>query len=259
MSKEKDLGIQHILSSKNIPIFGIASIGTYKQPQADEFSPLFLLPNSKSLLCYGIPIPRGIIHAGFNNTLLYWRFCSMTYRRLDTVANLLCVHLEEEGFISTPIYSCYPWKVKNRKFWGLVPLVYWAEQAGVGKLTKCGLLGHKKYGTRLLMGGVITTREFSPTKNIQQDICPSECDECINACPAKAIDSSGKVDHNLCIRYANSNPLMTQLLKNNEIREQFDFETIMNTVGVEDHSEYRCFTCLKVCPLNKVGFKLTNS
>lgn len=250
MNHEKLLGIQHILNTFGIPIFGIASVGTQKLSQANEFSPSTQLLNSKSLICYGIPIPRGIIHAGSNDTLLYWRFCSMTYRRLDDIANFLCLHLEEEGFISTPIYSCYPWKIMNRKFWGLIPLVFWAEQAGIGKLTKCGLLGNKKYGTRLLLGGIITTREFFPSKIVQEDICPSECFECINVCPVKAIGNSGKVDHNLCIRYANSNPLMTQLLKNKNMQEQRNFETIMNTVGVEDHSAYHCFECLKVCPLN---------
>ena len=39
-------------------------------------------------------------------------------------------------------------------------------------------------------------------------------------------------------------------MKDKELRKTLDFETIMNTVGIEDHSSYLCLECLKACPLN---------
>lgn len=34
------------------------------------------------------------------------------------------------------------------------------------------------------------------------------------------------------------------------VPEDFFPETIVNTVGVDDHGTYSCNECLKVCPLN---------
>ncbi len=251
MSDNDPSEIIEFLKRKDIDLIGFASITDSIPLVTEDFSPQKLLKSAQSIICFAVPIPRGVIYSDSNDTLLYWRYCGMTYRSLDALANTLCLHLEDNGHVSTPIYSCYPWKTVDREFWGLLPLVYWAERAGFGKLTKSGLLGHPEYGTRILLGGVITSKLLKPYKKIQEEICPNECFECINNCPVDAINKFGKVDHNLCIRNANTNPLMTHLLQDKEVRETVDFETIMNTVGVEDHSSYCCLECLKACPLNK--------
>jgi len=52
------------------------------------------------------------------------------------------------------------------------------------------------------------------------------------------------------MRTANKNPIMSLIMKDSELRKTFNFEDIMNTVGVDDHSTYECIECLKACPLN---------
>ncbi|MFX1283202.1 MAG: hypothetical protein ACFFB5_06080 [Promethearchaeota archaeon] len=239
--------ISKFLQQHGIHLIGFASTDNIVK----DFSPQKLLRNAKSVICYAVPIPRGVIYSEFNESLLYWRYCNMMYRSIDAITNSLCLFLENSGYISTPVYSCYPWKIIDREFRGLLPLVSWAEKAGLGKLTKSGLLGHPKYGTRILLGGLITSASLKPSKKIQGELCPIDCFECIDACPVRAINKTGKVDHNLCIRNGNTNPLMTHVLKDKELRRTVDFETIMNTVGIDDHSSYRCFECLRACPLNK--------
>lgn len=251
MKNTEDIDIAEFLNGKGINIIGFASISNKIPLISDDFSPQNLLKEAKSIVCYAVPIPKGVIYSDSNDTLLFWRYCGMGYRSIDAITNSLCVYLEDNGYVSTPIYSCYPWKVVDREFWGLVPLVYWAENAGLGMLTRSGLLGHPIYGTRILLGGIITSKLLKPSKKVQKEICSADCIECIDACPVKAINNSGKVNHNLCIRNANTNPLMAHLLKDTEVRKTVDFETIMNTVGIEDHSSYRCLECLKACPLNK--------
>ncbi len=243
--------IIEFLNRQEIHVIGFASVIDKIKSIVEDFSPQKLLRNAKSLICYAVPIPKGVIYSESNDILLYWRYCNMMYRSLDAITNSLCLYLEDNGYVSTPIYSCYPWRIVNREFWGLLPIVYWAEKAGLGKLTKSGLLGHPKYGTRILLGGLITSKLLKPSEKVQEEICPIDCFECIDACPVKAINRTGKVDHNLCIRNANLNPLMINLLKDKETRTAVDFETIMNTVGIDDHSSYHCLECLKVCPLNK--------
>jgi len=48
-----------------------------------------------------------------------------------------------------------------------------------------------------------------------------------------------------------ANPLMVHLLKDQKVKEKFSFETILNTVAVDDHGSYSYLQCLKACPLNK--------
>lgn len=237
--------VQQILNAE-VSLSGAASICSLPQVKT-QFSPQAVLKTSKSILCYGVPVPKGIIHADNYAHLLYWRFCNMAYRSLDMLSNKISLLLEQKGYITTPVYGCYPWKVVHREFYGCVSLVHWAEKAGLGKLTKCGLLGTPEYGTRLLLGGVLTTAELPPSQKNTEEICPSDCFQCIEACPANAIHKTGKIDHNTCIRHAHKNPLLHHILKEKE----FSFETIVNTVGVDDHGTYTCFECVRVCPLNK--------
>lgn len=251
MQKADDIQvkIRDLLNSKGISVMGISSIGPL--PRVPErFTPQALLKEAKSIVCYGLPIPRGIVFAQNNDLDLYWRYTNMAYRLLDATSNQLCLVLEEKGASAIPVYGCFPWKVVNSKFWGLLPLVYWAEQAGLGKLTKCGLLASPKYGTRILLGGVVTTLNLEPTGKLDGELCPADCFDCIEACPVNAIEKTGKVDHNKCLRCSTSNPLLAHLAKDPGTKEKFSFETILNTVGIDDHASYRCFKCLKVCPLN---------
>lgn len=242
--------IRDLLHNEGVPIFGVSAVKQLDRVPQD-FSPEALLPDARSVIIYGIPIPKGIMYAQDNALALYWRYVNMSYRNLDLISHGLCLSLEEKGNSATPIYSCFPWKVVNREFWGPLPLGYWGEEAGVGRMAKCGLLVALHYGTRILLGGVITTQDLEPDEKLSEELCPSDCFICIEACPVNAIQRSGKVDHNLCSRHSGSTPLMNILLKDQSVRQNFSFETLLNTTGVDDHSMYTCFECLKACPLNK--------
>ena len=215
-------------------------------------SPQSLLENAKSVICYGIQIPKGIIYANTDHLALYWRYCNQEYRHLDLISHRLCNFIEAYESMAIPIYSCYPWKIKDREsFWGVLPLIYWAEEAGIGRLAKCGLLITPQYGTRILLGGIITTLNLEPDERLTDEICPSDCFKCIEICPINAITKTGKVDHNKCIRHSGANPLLALALKNPRIKQKFSFETLVNTTGVDDHGAYLCSECLKACPFNR--------
>jgi epoxyqueuosine reductase QueG len=249
LRKSVEVEIRDLLGRDGFPIFGVAAV-TKLSSLPVEFSLQNLLEGAKSIICYGVPIPKGIIYAKVSSLALYWRYCNMLYRTLDSVSNKVCIILEERGYPTVPVYGCYPWRIVNREFWGIAPLVYRAEQAGLGKL-KCGLLANPTYGTRILLGCAVTTMELEPSEKLSGEICPPECFECINACPVKAIEKTGKVNHGVCMSYANSNPLLAHLLGDKSWKEKFSFETLMNTVGVDDHSSYSCYECLKARSLNK--------
>jgi epoxyqueuosine reductase QueG len=248
MMTNNEENIKTFLNNEGILLTGIASV-QHLPGIPKEFTPSTILTDAQSVIVYAVPIPRGIVYADAYDTALYWRYCNMTYRYLDVVSCNLSIFLEDKGHTATPAYGCFPWKVVNREFWGLIPLVYWAEQAGLGTVTKCGLLVNPVYGTRILLGGVITTMNLVPSKRLNNKICPPDCFECVKACPVHAIKASGKVDHNQCIRHASENPLLHHLLKEST---EYTFETLINTLGIDDHGTYICLDCVKACPLNKV-------
>ncbi len=247
------LEIFTLLRDEGLTIHGVASANkspSASMPATQELSPQSLLEDAKSVICYGVEIPRGVLYAPSKNLSLYWRYCNMQYRTLDSISNRLSSHLEQSGCLAAPIYSCFPWRVEHREFWGNLPLVYWAEQAGLGRLSKCGLLVTPQYGTRILLGGAVTTLELAPDNKLENDLCPAKCFNCVNACPPKAIKKTGKIDHNACIRYSSSNPLLHLALSSQAVRERYSFETLLNTVAIDDHGAYLCCECLKACPLN---------
>ena len=253
MEKKKrsiNLEIKAFFQMHNISIYGVAN--TKDQSRYQECKvPQQILEDANSVICYGIPIPKGIIYAKSENLLQYWRYCNIQYRTLDSITNELCLFFETFKCLAAPIYSCFPWSIKNREFWGTLPLVYWAEEAGLGRLSKCGLLITPQLGTRILLGGIITTLRLEPDSKIEEEICPQECVECIDVCPVNAIGKNGKVDHNTCLRYSGNNPLLALAINNQTIKETIPFETLINTIGVDDHGLYTCIECIKACPLNR--------
>ncbi len=237
------------LTQRGIMLFGAAAPRKLDEVP-DRFSPENILPGARSIICFAVPVPRGVMLAESNFSLLFWRFCNITYRFLDTVSNELCSLHEHKGITAVPAYSCFPWKVLEDKFYGLLPLALWARECGVAGLARSGLAANPRFGTRLLLGGVISCADPQTRARELPDPCPPQCTLCADACPVGAIDLTGRVDHKLCIRHSGANPLLANLLADRAIRDRFGFETLLNTVSVDDHGMYTCSRCLEVCPLN---------
>jgi len=241
--------VLNVLKYEGISLAGVADASALPA-QKSEFSPPALLTGAMSVIVFAVPIPRGVTNTPDNNLFQYWRFCNMSYRKLDMAANAVCNFIEEEGANAAPAYSCWPQRSVNREFFGLLPLVEWAAEAGLGQVSRCGLLVTPRYGTRVLLCGVVTDSALKADKKPAAEICPSGCNLCAEICPAGAIDNKGKVDHVRCTRHANPNPLFQVLIKDESMKKSHSFETLLNTGGVDDHAVYSCAECMKACKLN---------
>lgn len=137
MIRENDIinEIRDFLAGEKISIMGVAKARQLPEVP-EEFSPQFIIPDARSVICYGVPIPRGILYAEHYDLSLYWRYCTMLYKSIDMMSNSLSLCLEERRYVATPLYGCYSMKIVKREYWGLAPLVYWAQAAGLGRLTK---------------------------------------------------------------------------------------------------------------------------
>ena len=105
MSNQKvKQAIVSFLRNEGITFHGVASFNQ-KSSEKIVVSPQSLLENASSIICYGMPIPKGVIYAKNNSLELYWRYCNTQYRILDSISNKLSSFLEERYVSAMPLYS----------------------------------------------------------------------------------------------------------------------------------------------------------
>ena len=209
-----------------------------------------MLSSAQSILCFGLPVPKGVFKSGERSEWMYWRAANVYYRNIDIILTMAAAMIEEKGEIAVPVYGCFPYDIKGKgDFWGYMSLVKMAEAVGIGKVGKNGLLFHSKYGPRLMLGGIVTTASLPSMTWPERDGkgCPEECFVCQEQCPVKAIDKSGKVDRVVCIKYSMRSPIFSNLMKAGNIGSE-DVQMINHLAAVDDHSMYRCIKCVSVCP-----------
>jgi epoxyqueuosine reductase len=195
----------------NISVFGIAKAASLKNEPLG-YRPSDMLPSAKSVLCFGIPVPKGIFKCQERSEWMYWRAANIFYRNIDAVLMRAASILEETGEVAAPIYSCFPYDIKGKAdFWSYVSLAKMGEAVGIGKIGKNGLLFNSSYGPRLLLGGIVTTESLPEMAWPEKDKkgCPQECFACQEQCPVKAINRSGKVDRVACIKHSMRSPIFS--------------------------------------------------
>jgi len=241
--------LKKLFTQNNIPIFGIAK-ASFLENEPSGYRPSDMLVSAKSILCFGIPVPKGIFKSEERSEWMYWRAASIYYRNIDAVLMRAANMIEKKGEVAVPVYGCFPYDIKGKgDFWGYLSLVRMAEEAGIGKMGKNGLLFNSKYGPRLLLGGIITTAKLPSAVSPKKDEkgCPRDCFACQEQCPVKAIDKSGKVDRVACIKYSMRSPIFSNLMKAGNFGSE-DVQMINHLAAVDDHSMYRCIKCVSLCP-----------
>jgi len=147
-----------------------------------------------------------------------------TYDTLGIAANKIAEFLRDQGFAAQA----------DHPLGGLVLFPPLAQKAGIGWVSKAGVLITPQYGSRVRLAAVYTSIEDLPfaEKNEHSwitDYCAS-CGLCIRACPPRAIlTESVKQD--------------TGQVTN--IKQQECFEFFLQNYG--------CSICIKVCPFSKPG------
>jgi epoxyqueuosine reductase QueG len=241
--------LKKLFTQNNIPVFGVAKASSLEN-EPSGYRPSDMFASAESILCLGIPVPKGIFKSEERSEWMYWRAANIYYRNIDMVLMRAVSMIEEKGEVAVPVYGCFPYDIKGKgDFWGYLSLVKMGEAAGIGKIGKNGLLFNSKYGPRLLLGGIITTAKLPTTASPQKKErgCPEECFICQEQCPARAIDKDGKVNGPLCTKYSSKSPIFSYFMKN-EQNSAGDIKMLNHLTAVDDHSMYQCIECVSVCP-----------
>jgi epoxyqueuosine reductase len=242
-----------ILDSEGVPVFGMGSSDELERQPAG-FRARDVLPGARSMVCFGIPVPRGVYGAASHCTELIWRTQNLHYRRLDALALSLVQVLEENGAWAAPIFGCCPMAVNGRgHVQGYLNMIRMAQALGLGSIGGNGLLVHARFGSRLMLGGIVTTVDLQPLmrESGAGSGCPDGCRACAEACPVRAI-SPGKrrISIMKCLGYTSRTRLLPRAKFALLCRARPESAArLLNLTAFDEHTFHVCSRCIQVCPL----------
>ena len=209
-----------------------------------------ILPGVKSVISFIQPFPKGALpllkdaEAGFP---FYTRLAGIGARRIDELSVSISIFLEEKCCLAVPIFVCTPLEMRDKfDMWGYASQIDLAAAAGVGWKGKNGLLISPKYGTRVGIGTILTDAALAPDSPLEEG-CPEACFLCVEKCPSKALDGTGRVNRLTCTVTQATAPLSLMMAKQFPVKENMDM--ILNVGAVDEHTWYRCNACVVHCPV----------
>lgn len=230
----------------------ICGIGDVKLFEGDDIqhNPFSILPGAKSIIGFGIKVPRGLFTA-MDRQSQFYNYTNLGVKYIDeTFAEIFLLKMgnliENEGYDACLQRSIPGFRVKGDKSTNPeVSQIYELEFAspveegkpapdviidynkaawvcGLGKEGEHGKVIVPKYGTFMRFVYIITDMPLEFDAPFTETLCDG-CGKCKNACPGKAIDENG-VDTWQCSVYYRgahkSNPFITEeFLKDNPERE----------------------------------------
>jgi len=112
-----------------------------------------------------------------------------------------------------------------------------AQRAGLGVLGRNSLLSHPRFGSWVLIGGVLTDAPLPVHDGVSgYPAGCAGCDACVAACPTRALKGGGLLEARRCISYWTI-----------EHRGKMDPEVAARLGG----RVYGCDLCQEVCPMNR--------
>lgn len=93
-----------LFAHNNIPVFGTAK-ASYLENEPSGYRSSDMLASAKSVLCLGIPVPKGIFKCQEKSEWMYWRAANIYYRNIDMVLMQVARIIEERGETAVPVFG----------------------------------------------------------------------------------------------------------------------------------------------------------
>lgn len=257
MEKPSLQSIETILNQKNIPFLAVAAADVISQQAPAGFRAQDHLPGAKSMLIFAQPLPLEVFDVKADPKLKGYRKAYFeNYRRMDEAAKTVAAFLDEKGYPSLPLPAYSPLVFNQGEPWGKMSFKHAAELAGMGKIGKNLLFIHpdKKIGNTLRLGGALTTLELPAGEKAGfEKLCPPACTQCIDACPANALEPH-RIDKTRCMCKCVKSPFLPPLAIQNSFRwigkKSKGFSRFMEWLALVFFENYgiKCMACLLACP-----------
>lgn len=246
-----------------------------------QHNPYSILPNAKSIIGFGIKVPKGLYYA-MENKNQYYNYVNLGVKYIDeTFAEIFLLKMgaiiEDAGFDACLQRSVPGFRVKgdkstnpevNRiyelKFSSPVEdgkpapdvIIDYNKAAFVCGLGSAGLHGKvitPKYGTYMRFVYIITDLKLDFDEPFSDNLCDN-CGLCKNACPGKAIDESG-VNSWQCSVYYRGAHKSNPFIKDNFLIDNPEREAILNGEKKFDReSAEKIYPELKFMPNTHFGY-----
>ncbi len=246
MNKSLKESIIEFLSDKT-SVVGFAPIDRFNDAP-EKHHPANACKNVKTVIVFGKPISRGVLSSPDYNLHLLHRSYHTVYSSLDEISFSLCNFIEAQGrhhAVTIPSYA--PLVFHEFEPWGVISLKHAAVKAGLGAFGRSGQMYHKKYGSLLRLGAVITSSEIPGDTFNEKSPCPEKCSACQKKCPPGAFDGEGRFEKMTCLGHTIKHAIYPLALKDEAGLNHI--ERVINTAGY--NYWLACDECLKVCPLNR--------
>lgn len=189
----------------------------------EGFKPTDIMPKAKGVVVMGKALPEGIFASG--NAVVYTAHHMNTMNQLDTLAHTVALYIEESGGLAVPVPADDPyfyWDEERKHGMGILSHRHAAVKAGLGQLGKNSLLITPQYGNRVQLVSIITDIGFEISLS-SENLCPSACRLCIDACQSGALMGDYSILQKPCRGYS-------------------------MTKSARGHSLYKCWACRAICP-----------
>ena len=130
-----------------------------------------------------------------------------------------------------------------------------AVKAGIGQIGVNNNLITEKYGSRLRLGAVITNAPLVPNAPLEYGVVPEFCTKCgfrcVKACPAKALDGKGAVDHYRCMVIHPEKVNVERAMATMEQRYSGSpHQLASKMMGFTQNAPHTCARCITLCPMD---------
>jgi len=234
-------GIARFFRDRTIDEYAVVSGSSLHAPEGRR--PCDLLPSARTMIVFGAEMDENLF-SGTRDEI------STKVRRLETrirnVADDLMAALQAAGFEATPVRSIV---LQDGTIKGLLSLKHCAAEAGLGEIGDNRLLISPRFGSRLGLGAVVTSREMEETPRLEStgEVC-THCNRCIRACPEHAL-SPGEIDLFRCRNVTGSvpgflRPIVFRFIRSGE-RMPFS-DRLLNLLASRKVNV--CAECLIACP-----------
>ena len=261
-------------------VCGIGNVELFRgdDPQRNPFS---ILPKAKSIIGFGIKIPRGLYNA-MKNKRQFYNYTNLGVKYIDeTFAEIFLIKMgriiEDAGYDACMQRSIPGFKIQGDKSTNpevsriyelqfasaveegkpvpdvIIDYNKAAEVCGLGKAGLHNKVIVPKYGTYMRFVYIITDMPLEFDEPFTESLCDN-CGKCKDACPGKAISDEG-VDSWQCSVYYRgahkSNPFMNDdFLKDHPSREAI----INGEVRFDKESANEIYPSLKFLPNTHFGY-----
>jgi epoxyqueuosine reductase len=180
--------IKQLANGLGADLCGVAPVARFAEAPKG-FHPQDIFPAANSVVVIGKRFPEGPFHSV--SPIPYTVASDVILAEVSRIVVLLCSSIEGQTEARAVPVASEPydyWDAERREGKGLLSLKHAGWLAGLGVITRNGLLTSKDHGNRICLGAVLLDIELDGDRVADSGFDCERCRSCVAACPAHAID-----------------------------------------------------------------------